>query len=680
MHITKYIQTILSFSHLERIGTGLCSFLLLFCFLFQSCDDLMDVDDSSGGKTPSGVEQGTAEFYVLCEGLMSLNNSTLARYTFDNQKLVTDYFGNINNRGLGDTANDMALYGSKLYIVVNVSSQIEVIDVNTGKSMKQIPMLNEQGVARQPRYITFNKNKAYVCSYDGTVARIDTTSLQIEAFAKAGRNPDGICVQNNKLYVSNSGGLDWEGIGVDHTVSVINIPTFSETKKIEVGPNPGRIQAGPNNNVFVVTHGSNMEAGDYRFVKIDGNADEVAETYNERVMSFAINDNIAYLYNYDFKTQSSQIKVFNLNTGTTMRESFITDGTNIDTPYGINVNPYNGNIYITNAYDYRVTGDVLCFNPQGQLQFKITNVGLNPNTIAFRDQSSQSDIDDTPIDPDAKSAFANKVLDYTPAPTQYMNTSSTAYKEGFTAAQVLEEATKSLKNRTTCLLTLGGFGGNITVGFDHTIPNVSGEYDFRIFGNAYYDMYGTLTGKDGGNSEPGIVLVSKDTNGNGLADDEWYELAGSEYNSSATIKNYEITYYRPNPIGGDVKWKDNQGKEGYIYRNEYHSQASYYPAWMPDEITFRGSRLADNAFNEPRPGMPEHWVGYCYAYGYADNHPNDQEGSKFKIDWAVDKNGHPIHLDGIDFIKIYTAVNQDCGWMGESSTELQMIEDLHFKK
>ena len=97
-------------------------------------------------------------------------------------------------------------------------------------------------------------------------------------------------------------------------------------------------------------------------------------------------------------------------------------------------------------------------------------------------------------------------------------------------------------------------------------------------------------------------------------------------------------------------------------------------------MTFYGSRLKDNAVNEPRPGMPEHWVGYCYAYGYADNHPNDEEGALFKIDWAVDKEGRSVKLDGIDFVKIYTAVNQYCGWMGEISTEVQAVEDLHFAK
>ena len=288
------------------------------------------------------VETGTAELYILSEGLFNLNNSSLALYSFKNNQLNTDYFRSINRRGLGDTANDMAIYGSKLYIVVNVSSQIEVVDLQSGKSVKQIPMLSENGSSRQPRNIAFEGGKAYVCSFDGTVARIDTASLSIDALTRAGRNPDGICVQNGKLYVSNSGGLDWEGIGVDRTVSVIDIPSFTEIKKIEVGPNPGKIQAGPDGNIYVATHGENIEAGDYHFVQIDGHTDQVVRTFDEKVLSFTIHDNMAYLYNYDYRTQDSQIKVFNLKTGKTERENFITDGTTIRTPYSISVNPYSG--------------------------------------------------------------------------------------------------------------------------------------------------------------------------------------------------------------------------------------------------------------------------------------------------------------------------------------------------
>ena len=659
--------------------------LLMGCVLplfYASCDDMEDKPVTS---TVEGqiTETGTAEIYILSEGLFNLNNSSLTRYSFRTHQLKTNYFSTINKRGLGDTANDIALYGNKLYIVVNVSSTLEVVDFTTGQSIKQIPMRTENGSSRQPRHIAFHKDKAYVCSFDGTVARIDTTSLEIEATVKAGRNPESLCVQNEKLYVSNSGGLDYtEGIGVDNTVSVIDLASFTEIKKITVGPNPGCILPDSENFVYVATHGKNIVEGDYHLVKINSHTDEVERVFDEKVMSFAIQGNVGYLYNYNYQTEDASIKMFNLQTGETIREHFITDGTQIHTPYGIHINPYSGNIYITEAYSYTVTGDVLCFNQNGQLQFRLNRIGLNPNTVVFSNRASSTDTEEEEQpSPDAPSAYANKVLAYRPAPGQFMNTSTTAYEKGFSAEDVRRKAEEKLKDPYLCLLSLGGFGGSIVVGFDHTVPNMNGAYDFKIYGNASYDSFGTLTGALGGSSEPGIVLVSKDVNGNGLADDEWYELKGSEYDSKHTIKDYAITYHRPASPLSSVKWTDNQGNTGYVYRNETHTKNDYYPAWIEeDEMTFYGSRLKDNAVNEPRPGMPEHWVGYCYAYGYADNHPNDEKGALFKIDWAVDKEGRAVKLDGIDFVKIYTAVNQYCGWMGEISTEVQAVEDLHFAK
>ena len=659
--------------------------LLMGCVLplfYASCDDMEDKPVTS---TVEGqiTETGTAEIYILSEGLFNLNNSSLTRYSFRTHQLKTNYFSTINKRGLGDTANDIALYGNKLYIVVNVSSTLEVVDFTTGQSIKQIPMRTENGSSRQPRHIAFHKDKAYVCSFDGTVARIDTTSLEIEATVKAGRNPESLCVQNEKLYVSNSGGLDYtEGIGVDNTVSVIDLASFTEIKKITVGPNPGCILPDSENFVYVATHGKNIVEGDYHLVKINSHTDEVERVFDEKVMSFAIQGNVGYLYNYNYQTEDASIKMFNLQTGETIREHFITDGTQIHTPYGIHINPYSGNIYITEAYSYTVTGDVLCFNQNGQLQFRLNRIGLNPNTVVFSNRASSTDTEEEEQpSPDAPSAYANKVLAYCPAPGQFMNTSTTAYEKGFSAEDVRRKAEEKLKDPYLCLLSLGGFGGSIVVGFDHTVPNINGAYDFKIYGNASYDSFGTLTGALGGSSEPGIVLVSKDVNGNGLTDDEWYELKGSEYDSKHTIKDYAITYHRPASPLSSVKWTDNQGNTGYVYRNETHTKNDYYPAWIEeDEMTFYGSRLKDNAVNEPRPGMPEHWVGYCYAYGYADNHPNDEKGALFKIDWAVDKEGRAVKLDGIDFVKIYTAVNQYCGWMGEISTEVQAVEDLHFAK
>jgi hypothetical protein len=91
------------------------------------------------------------------------------------------------------------------------------------------------------------------------------------------------------------------------------------------------------------------------------------------------------------------------------------------------------------------------------------------------------------------------------------------------------------------------------------VANVQGERDFAIWGNAYV-----------GNSEPGIVMVSVDVNGNGLPDDEWYELSGSADTDSIgkVVYDYQVTYTKT-PMQ-DVPWQDNKGKSGVVARNDFH--------------------------------------------------------------------------------------------------------------
>ena len=288
----------------------------------------------------------------------------------------------------------------------------------------------------------------------------------------------------------------------------------------------------------------------------------------------------------------------------------------------------------------------------------------------------------------AYSPYITRVHEYRPAPGQFVN-ELPEYREGDTEESMRQKAEDCLAYNAGTMVTLGGYGGYIVVGFDHTIVNRPGEYDFKILGNAFYST--GATGAAGGSSEPGIVMVSADVNGNGIPDDAWYELAGSEYQKPSTIKNYEITYYRPDeaktPVPGTdpsitdstyVRWTDNQGGTGYVSKVVFHKQ-SYYPQWLSDEtLTFEGTRLPDNAIDES--GNGSYYVLYAYDWGYADNHPNDSEKSNFKIDWAVDAEGNPVHLQGIDFIKIYTGVNQFNGWLGECSTEVAGVTDLHIEE
>lgn len=350
-------------------------FIALFCF---SCNDMVDVER----EIDVPENQTAGKMLVLSEGLFNMNNSTLAYYDFEKKELITDYFLQKNGRGLGDTANDMILYGSKIYIVVNVSSQIEVIDAATGLSVQRIPLFDENEFARQPRYLDKKDGKVYVTCFDGNLVRIDTTKLEVDAIVKCGRNPEGLCIVGEKIYVANSGGLDFPDN--DNTVSVVDVKTFKELKKIEVAQNPYKLFSDSEGDVYVSSRGNYSASLPYRFQRIDSYVDKVVQDFEGlNVLNFHLFEDKIYMYSYDFDSDESWIKVFDCLTEKVVSEKFITDDTKIDRPYSIQVNPFDKDVYLTNCPDFTSFGDVFCFKPDGTLNFKINNIGLNPNKILF---------------------------------------------------------------------------------------------------------------------------------------------------------------------------------------------------------------------------------------------------------------------------------------------------------
>lgn len=291
-----------------------------------------------------------------------------------------------------------------------------------------------------------------------------------------------------------------------------------------------------------------------------------------------------------------------------------------------------------------------------------------------------------------------KVLEYCPAPGQFTN-NLPEIDNTMSAEERLKACEEQLEDNN--LVSLGAAGGYITVALDQPIKNGKGS-DIRILGNAFYSVndpkYGDAT--IGGSVEPGIVYVGV---GSSPETAEWYELAGSEYYTTE-MPRFEITYYKPTVEAGEsttpyitidnyIRWTaswtnpdgSKQTADGWQPKNQFHEQ-SYWPAWEEnDHITFRGSRLPDNAVNYGGDGSdsdnPQYWVSYRYAadsYGYADAAPNsDNVYTTFDLDWAVDSDGNPKHLDHADFIRIQSGVLQQCGWTGETSTEVGRITNLH---
>ena len=284
----------------------------------------------------------------------------------------------------------------------------------------------------------------------------------------------------------------------------------------------------------------------------------------------------------------------------------------------------------------------------------------------------------------AYSPYISRVLEYNPAPGQFVNTMP-QYEEGDTYATMLQKVEESIAGTNRTLISLGAWGGYVTFAFDHSVVNSPKQADFLIEGNSFY---ASATSK-GGSSEPGIVTVSIDINQNGLPDDPFYQLAGSEYANPNTLHQYSLTYYRtptdhtPQPDKKNsltdttyIHWTDNQKQTGYLHKNTFHTQ-EYFPQWFTDSaLTFVGSRLPNNAYDPNGKGA--YWIQQPFEYGYADCHPNDSIARcSFDIDWAVTDDGKPIYLPCVDFVRVYTGVFQQCGWTGEISTEISHARDLH---
>lgn len=283
------------------------------------------------------------------------------------------------------------------------------------------------------------------------------------------------------------------------------------------------------------------------------------------------------------------------------------------------------------------------------------------------------------------SKYISDVFDFRPSVGQFIN-EIPEYETGNTYAQMLQKAKESLVGGNSTMITLGGYGGYVVFGFDHTIPNMNGR-DFKILGNAFFGN--AAADARSGSCEPGIIMVAYDRNKNGKPDDnEWYEIAGSEYFKNTTVKDYSITYFKPNenktPVPGSefwqtdveyIKWQDNLGNLGFKTRNTFHAQ-SYYPLWLSDtSYSFTGTKLMNNFYDQS--GTGDYWVGKSYDFGYADNAPNNDDASNIDISWAVDKTGKYVKLPGVDFVKVYTGTNQEAGWLGEVSTEVAGAYDLH---
>ncbi len=327
---------------------------------------------NSLAKDIAEAEAGTdgKYIYILNEGVWGGNDASLDRIEVASGEYQSDVFAKQNGRGLGDVANDILIYGSKMYIVVNNSNIVEVLDPETARSVRQIQL-----AGKQPRYIVGHEGYVYVSCYSDEVLKIDTATFSVVGSCAVGRDPEMLAVAGSNLYVVNSGGLD--NPNYDTTLSVVDLSTFAETRKVAVGINPTKLAKIDDNRLLMVCNGNYGSIPSS--MAVFRLSDDTVIRIPHKCTNFVINCGFAYCYDYDYANSTPIF--FSVNLGDYRAEgSHISVSQKIEIPYGIALNPGNGNVYLTDSHGFVSNGDIHCYR-NGHLAY-MHECGSGPSKVA----------------------------------------------------------------------------------------------------------------------------------------------------------------------------------------------------------------------------------------------------------------------------------------------------------
>lgn len=353
--------------------------LLMGTAVMTSCSD-----DNDGPETYLQV-YSTGAYVVNSGNMYNEIKSSLTAIDYASSTATQNVFNTANGRTLGNTANDGIVYGNKIYLAVDQSNTIEVIDKKTKQSIKQIKTTELLGNAEgaHPRHIIAGGGNVYFTTYGGYVAAVDTTSFALQKKWQVGNYPEGLVFGNHTLYVANSN----YGAGGGN-ISCINLSNDNvETKNIEGVNNPTGIYYAAGllyvlDNQYYDAYGENaLRAVDFAV----GESQKVADgNYAVCVTPGAITRTQVvrpyfYVLNAPFGGTPS---VSALAAGSTQAQTMTLSEMPVS-PCGIFADPLNGHIFVLSYRlgdkgnpDYKGNGYVVEYDRAGQKQHEYeTGVG-----------------------------------------------------------------------------------------------------------------------------------------------------------------------------------------------------------------------------------------------------------------------------------------------------------------
>ncbi|MCC8359170.1 YncE family protein [Salinimicrobium sediminilitoris] len=348
-------------------------YLIFILSILTSCE----ADDDSNPE-PDNSGTYSEGFFVLNEGVFGQGNSSVSYVDPANEEISQNIFSGVNGVDLGDTASDLGFYEDRVFMVVNVSNKIEVVEDGTFLKMATI-----ESNLENPRKIAFLDGMAYVTNWgdasnplDDYVAVFNAETFEFITKITVEEGPENILAEGNRIFVAHKGGWNF-----NNTISVISGSDVEEV--IEVGEVPNSLAAG-NGFLWVSSSGLPNYAGETAgsISKIDLSTLEVVKRLKGANASWhpgnltLENDLVYYTLGAEVYSFSTGEEILPLEPDFIMEEA-----TNL---YGFKLN--DGRIYAASASpDYTGDGKLFIYDvATGNLQTTF-DTGINPNGVFFNE-------------------------------------------------------------------------------------------------------------------------------------------------------------------------------------------------------------------------------------------------------------------------------------------------------
>lgn len=355
-------------------------FLILF-FLF-SCIDTPQAPENGNGNNTGG-------FLVVNEGLWGQSNSSITYINDMTGETISNYFANAN-KGItpGDLANDILVKGDTALLIMNSEDLLILFDCNTGEYYNEIKLPDGSSPREGELYqdsILFISNL-----YGNSVSVINITTNEIIQNIETGPNPEGLELIENKLFVCNSGlGEINKDIPLAGTVSIYDLNNFNFLESAFIGPNLTEVLYNQNNKRIYFCY-LNFFSDDSLggIVEYDLSLNKLRE-WKTQASSLVISELENRLY---FIEQSisgiseehySRVSYISLSDNNAEIINFVENDNNNDYWYSLYFDNISNRIFVGNARNYQVNGEILIYDAISANLLKRYKVGINPTKVIY---------------------------------------------------------------------------------------------------------------------------------------------------------------------------------------------------------------------------------------------------------------------------------------------------------